>query len=167
METFRDEHDFYQEGEEREEMDQFYKIHRNFGLRAKHELKRAERYCEFLSLLIIDLSSLSKFAKRGALKSYRRMEVLSQELEALILKSVRETDLVSGVQDHKLLLLLSETPKEGAKSLAKRLGERVKYYISNAIKTPPGWQIPMNIFSYPDRKGKDKFLSFIQEITQS
>jgi hypothetical protein len=85
----------------------------------------------------------------------------------LILKSVRETDLVSGVQDQRLLLLLSETPKEGAKSLAKRLGERVKYYISNAIKTPPGWQVPMNIFSYPDRKGKDKFLGFIQEITQS
>jgi GGDEF domain-containing protein len=167
METFKDENDFYQEGEEREEMDQFYKKHRNFGLRAKHELKRAERYCEFLSLLIVDLSSLSKFAKRGALKSYRRMEVLSQELEALILKSVRETDLVSGIEDHKLLLLLSETPKEGARSLAKRLEERVKHYVSNTLQTPPGWQIPMNIFSYPDRKGKDKFLSFIQEITQS
>ena len=167
METFKDENDFYQEGEEREEMDQFYKKHRNFGLRAKHELKRAERYCEFLSLLIVDLSSLSKFARRGALKSYRRMEVLSQELEALILKSVRETDLVSGIEDHRLLLLLSETPKEGARSLAKRLEERVKHYVSNTLQTPPGWQIPMNIFSYPDRKGKDKFLSYIQEITQS
>src|SRR3972149_6918827 len=103
METFKDEHDFYQEGEEREEMDQFYKNHRNFGLRAKHELKRAERYCEFLSLLIVDLSSLSKFAKRGALKNYRRIEVLSQELEALIQESVRETDLVSGADEYLFL----------------------------------------------------------------
>jgi GGDEF domain-containing protein len=166
METFKDEH-VYQEGEEREEKDQFYRNHRNFGLRAMHELKRAERYCEFLSLLIIDFSSLSKFVKRGALKSYRRMEVFSQELESLVEKSVRETDLVSGIEDHKLLLLLSETPKEGAKSLAKRLGERVKYYISNVVKTPQGWQVPMSIFSYPDRKGKDKFLGFIKEISQS
>ncbi len=167
METFKDEDDFRQEGDEKEEMDQLYKNHHNFGLRAKLELKRAERYCEFLSLLIIDLSSLFKFARRGALKSYRRMEVVSQELEVLIQRSVRETDLVSEVQDHKLFLLLSETPKEGARSLAKRLGERVSYYISNAVKTPPGWQVPMNIFSYPDRRGKAKFLSFIQEITQS
>jgi len=166
METFKDEH-AYQEGEEREETGQCYKDHRSFALRAEHELKRAERYCEFLSLLIIDLSSLSKFAKRGALKSYRRMGVFLEELEGLVQKSVRETDLVSGIEDHKLLLLLSETPKEGARSLAKRLGERVKYYISNAVKTPPGWHVPMNIFSYPDRGGKGRFLNFIQEITQS
>jgi len=57
METFRDEHDFYQEGEEREEMDQFYKNHRNFGLRAKHELKRAERYCEFLGICFYNAKS--------------------------------------------------------------------------------------------------------------
>ncbi len=167
METFKDEKIFHQDGASGEEMDQFYKDHRNFGLRARQELKRAERYCEFLSLLIIDLSSLAKFARRGALKSYRRMEVLLEELEALVQKSVRETDLVSGVEDHKLLLLLSETPKEGAKSLARRLEERVKFYVSNALQTPPGWQVPMNIFSYPDRKGKDRFVGVIRGLTQS
>jgi len=167
MDSFKDELDPYPDHEEWEEMDQFYRKHRHFGLRAKQELKRAERYCEFLSLLVVDLSSLTKFAKRGALKSYRRVETLLEELERLVKKSVRETDLVSGVEDQKLLLLLSETPKEGARSLAKRLGEAVKYFVSYTLKTPPGWQVPVNILSYPDRKGKEKFLGFIQELTQS
>ena len=167
MNSFRDELDPKPDHEEWEETDQFYKRHRNFGLRAKQELKRAERYCEFLSLLVVDLSSLAKFAKGGAMKSYQRVETFFEELERLVKGSVRETDLVSGVEDQKLLLLLSETPKEGAKSLSKRLGERVKYFVSSTLKTPPGWQVPMNILSYPDRKGKDKFLGFIQELTQS
>jgi len=171
MVSFKDELSLYRDYEEQEEMDQFYRSHYDFGLRTKQELKRAERYCEFLSLLVLDLSSLTKFAKRGGLISYRRLETLLEDIEKMVKdredRVVRETDLVSGVENQKLLLLLPETPKEGARSLSKRIGEAVKNFASNILKTPRGWQVPMNIFSYPDRKGKEKFLSFIQELTEA
>lgn len=171
MVSFRDELDLYQNNEEREAMDQFYERHSDFGLRAKQELKRAERYCEFLSLLVLDLSGLTRLAKRGSLRGYRRVETLLEDIEKVVKdrksRVVRETDIISRIENQKLLLLLPETPKEGAKVLAKRLGETLKYRISSFLKTPPGWQVPMNILSYPDRKGKERFLGFVQDLVQS
>jgi GGDEF domain-containing protein len=167
MDHFRDEKDPYVGQLKREERDNFYRKHRNFGLWAKLELKRAERYCEFLSLLVVDLSSLAKFSPKVTSRGYRREETLLKEIENMVKSAVRETDLVSGVEGQKLILLLSETPKEGARSLAKRLGERVKVLISSFLRIPPGWQVTMNVLSYPDRKGKERFLGFLQELTQS
>ena len=39
------------------DLEEIYKSHRLFGLQALKELKRAERYCEFLSLVILDLGT--------------------------------------------------------------------------------------------------------------
>lgn len=171
MTRFKDENDLQSDYEGREEMDQFCRNHRNFGLWAKLELKRAERYCEFLSLLVLDFSSLSKFARMGAVRSYCRIETLLEDIEKRICdrrsRIVRETDVVSGVANHRLLLLLPETPKEGAVVLAKRLKDDLKNIISSSLKTPPGWQLSMDILSYPDRKGKERLMGFIGELTQS
>jgi hypothetical protein len=47
-----------------------YRPHQIFGLRAKEELKRAERYSDFLSLIVVDITSLIKFARKYGVQNF-------------------------------------------------------------------------------------------------
>ena len=143
---------------------EFHRPHKIFGLRTKQELKRAERYCEFLSLVIIDVASLSKFAEK-TLKVARKTEELQRNLEGMIRESVRETDVVSQFENNRLALLLSETPKEGADCVCQRLKEEIKTFASSSVKVPKEWEAPMEIVSFPDKEdGRERFLTFAQKF---
>jgi hypothetical protein len=81
----------------------------------------------------------------------------------MIRKSVRETDIVSGFEKNKLGLLLFETPLDGAYCLTKRLGERIKDFVSGSVKTPQRWQVPMEVVSFPEKESSEEtFLSSIR-----
>ncbi len=143
---------------------EFHRPHGIFGLRTNQELKRAERYCEFLSLVMIDIASLTRFPQKVN-KSRQDFCEIQQELENIIRKSVRETDVVSGFEDNRLALLLSETPREGANCLCDRLREGIKAFASNLIKVPHSWEVPVEIVSFPDKEdGRERFLAFTQRF---
>jgi GGDEF domain-containing protein len=145
-----------------------YRPHTIFGLRAREELKRAERYSDFLSLIVIDVTSLAKFARKHGLQKFAFPKELFENLEEMIRKSVRETDIISGLEKNKLGLLLFETPLEGANCLVKRLGERIKDFVSGSVRTPQGWQIPMEVASFPEKESSEKtFLSFVKNHFRS
>ncbi|MBD3232165.1 MAG: hypothetical protein GF315_00410, partial [candidate division Zixibacteria bacterium] len=103
---------------------EIFKSHENFGLKAHQELKRAERYCEFISLVIVSVrkngSFPNEFDKRAD-SDDARLDTIYEGLRGFISKSVRITDYVSGVEDDKLGLLLVETPEKGAVSLVNRI----------------------------------------------
>ncbi len=140
-----------------------YRPHQIFGLRAREEIKRAERYSDFLSLIVVDITSLVKFARKYGVRNFEFPRELLEYLEEMIGKSVRETDLVSGFEKNKLGLLLFETPLDGANCLARRLGERIKDFVSGSVKTPQTWQVPMEVVSFPEKENSEKtFLSFIR-----
>lgn len=140
-----------------------YRPHQIFGLRAHEELKRAERYADFLSLVIIDITSLIKFARKYGVQDLVAPNELLGNLESMIRKSVRETDIISGFEKNRLGLLLFETPLDGANCLAKRLGERIKDFVSGSVKTPQLWQVPMEVASFPEKENSEKtFLSFVR-----
>jgi GGDEF domain-containing protein len=144
-------------------LQRLYRSHRNFALRAEEELKRAERYSEFLSLIIIDLKSLKRFSAKGMSKHYKNQKDFFIDLERFIKKSVRETDIVSGFEDDKLGLLLSETPEAGADCLVKRLNESLNYLVSNSFEIPQEWQPCYEILSFPEKEdARERFLSYIQ-----
>lgn len=140
-----------------------YRSHKNFGLRATEELRRAKRYSEFLSLILLDLKSLN-----GLVKNYKNPKKFFHDLEKFIRISVRETDIVSGLEDQRLALLLFETPKDGAFCLSKRLNQEIKYFIENSIngpksKTSQNLKIKTKIVSFPEEDlGEKQFLNFVQ-----
>lgn len=143
---------------------EFHRPHKIFGLRTQQELKRAERYCEFLSLVVIDITSLSKFAQKKN-KVLQNSKELEQDLENMIRKSVRETDIVSKFEKNRLALLLSETPKEGANCVCRRLEDEIRMFASSSLKVPQGWKTPTQIVSFPDKEnGKERFLAFVQRF---
>lgn len=140
-----------------------YRPHQIFGLRAKEELKRAERYSDFLSLIVIDTTSLVKFARKYGTENFTVPKELLGNLESVIRKSVRETDIISGFEKNRLGLLLFETPLNGANCLAKRLGEKIKDFVSGTVKTPQHWQVPMEVISFPEKENSEEtFLSFVR-----
>lgn len=147
-------------------LEEIMKSHRLFGLQALRELKRAERYCEFLSLVVLDLAGLvSSKSKLFATYPLAKRQNLLPELRDFISRSVRETDLVSDFERDRLGLLLSETPHEGAKSLAKRLEENIRSFLSDRLEPSVPIQVPLKIVSYPDKvKGRDEISSVIQEF---
>jgi two-component system cell cycle response regulator len=140
-----------------------YRPHQIFGLRAREEIKRAERYSDFLSLIVVDITSLVKFARKYGVRNFEFPQGLLGYLEEMIRKSVRETDLASGFEKNKLGLLLFETPLDGANCLARRLGERIKDFVSGSVKTPQMWQVPMEVVSFPEKESSEKtFLSSVR-----
>ena len=120
------------------------------------EIKRSERYCEYLSLLIIDFSSLME---RYPL-SQRERAKMTFKIER-IKESIRETDFVCPLGHGKLALILAGTSKEGAEYLASKLKESLLPLLSPKIAEGDG-QIKTMVSSYPEAgNGKENLLKFI------
>ena len=141
-----------------------FKSHKNFSLRAVQELKRAERYSEFVSLILIDLEKwLGPSSKRE--KEAFHSGNWEKELYDLVTRETRQTDVVSGLEKNKMALLLTETSPEGAKLLAKRLTEEIALFLAAERKKLFDPKALMKIVSFPDKvKGKEKFLSVVKAL---
>ncbi len=151
----------------REDLDNLnfiFKSHKNFSLRAVQELKRAERYSEFISLILIDLEKwLGPLSKRE--KEAFCSANWEQALYDLVSRETRQTDLVSGIEHNKMALLLTETSPEGAKLLAKRLTQEIALLLAAERKKLLAPKTLMKIVSFPDKeKGKEKFLSVVKTL---
>ena len=79
-----------------------------FKRRFTQELRRAERYCEFLSLVLIDTSSA--LADQGSQEKTKALKSMGE----LIGSTVRATDILTFLGKNRLALILTATPKEGA-----------------------------------------------------
>jgi len=150
--------------EELDNLNYIFKSHKNFSLRAVQELKRAERYSEFVSLILIDLEKwLGPLSKKQ--KEAFRSGNWEQELYDLVKRETRQTDVVSGLENDKMALLLTETSFEGAKLLAKRLTDEICLFLAAERKKLLDPKVLMKIVSFPDNeKGKEKFLSVVKAL---
>lgn len=150
--------------EELDNLNYIFKSHKNFSLRAVQELKRAERYSEFVSLILIDLEKwLGPLSKKQ--KEAFRSGNWEQELYDLVKRETRQTDVISGLENDKMALLLTETSNEGAKLLAKRLTEEIALFLAAERKKLLDPKALMKIVSFPDKeKGKVKFLSVVKAL---
>ena len=98
------------------------------------EIERAHRYQHFLSLIVLDRepSPLNK-------KPF-------QEIIRFLKENTRKVDIISFYKEDKLALLLPETSKEGALSLAWRLKREIGFHdFSGGVKA----KIPLGIACYP------------------
>lgn len=116
-----------------------------FKRRFTQELRRAERYCEFLSLILFDVSSA--LADQGAERRTRTLK----SLRDLIGNTIRATDILTSLGKDRLALILTETPKEGAFRLAERLGEKITgTSLPEGLKPPIGDAVNIGIASFPE-----------------
>jgi diguanylate cyclase (GGDEF)-like protein len=92
----------------------------------RRETKRASRSGRPLSLLFVDLDGFKQVNDRhGHLRGSRALV----EAAAVIRGSARETDVVARFGGDEFALILPDTGREGAVSVAERIRERISEYI--------------------------------------
>lgn len=143
----------------RENFKDAVKSHKDFSIHAGQEVLRAERYSNYISLLIIEINGCNHnnhfLLEHG---NDDGADAVYENLWNLVCNSVRITDYVSEIKDGKMGLLLVETPPEGVQALLKRLKTAVNDYMGSVVPEPREMNISFKFITFPDRdNGKQKF----------
>jgi GGDEF domain-containing protein len=111
------------------------------------EIARSQRYGSSFSVVVLDIASTSL----AALKSHVRSQALTQ-LGTLLRSTARTTDrlgIVDTRTDRRIFAILAETPKSGAESFAKRMGDRVAdLWLGKGVALSP---VPAQAFSFAEQ----------------
>lgn len=119
------------------------------------ELKRAERYRVFMSLLIYDLSLITKASKFQSEKI--------GNLKTKLVKKMRVIDVVAQIDETKIALLLPETSRQGAELASKRLGAEINNWMKEEFTITMDHIVPKQIASFPNATGSDTIDQFLEE----
>jgi diguanylate cyclase (GGDEF)-like protein len=142
-------------------MDKLYGDIRAFKIRAQEELRRARRYAAFVSLISMDLSHVDG---KGDIENFAGLDEFMKSLRQLVRSSIRDTDIIGSSGGKRLLLLLIDTPLEGAEVLSERLQKSIRYFMCNNIKSPLNWRVPMKRYCFPGTPGEEINIQSVLEI---
>ncbi|HDL04634.1 MAG TPA: GGDEF domain-containing protein [candidate division Zixibacteria bacterium] len=131
-----------------------------------YELRRAERYRIFLSLVVINLGPIIELGGNGSLSKDADKEQFLGDLFEVLRGSVREVDLISGYGDTKIGLLLPETPRQGAEAAARRISETLYSFCGDYFRKPADYLVPVEISSFPDAAGARSVASYIEDFAR-
>ncbi len=141
-------------------------IEHDFASRIEYELKRAERYRIFLSLLIFNLGPVvDRGGSAGVTEEEIREKFLS-DIRSFIGHTVREIDAISNSNNIKVGLLLPETSRQGAEAAARRLGQQINGFCKEYFPQATDHFIPVEISSYPDAVGARAIQDYIGEFNK-
>ncbi|MCP4634364.1 MAG: hypothetical protein GY855_15665 [candidate division Zixibacteria bacterium] len=146
---------------------ELFKSHAHFGLKVRQELKRAERYCEFVSLITINIQRENRIESEfdNSESGFDIIERMQEGLRKLICRSIRITDYVSGIENDMMGLLLVETSKEGASVFLERLKSIINGYLSPYYSEECPTDISYLTVSFPDENhDKNEFAHTIREF---
>ncbi len=121
------------------------------------ELKRAERYRIFVSLIVIDLGFLATVPGD-------RPDGLIDDLINVVGRNVRAIDNVSRLDENRLALLFPETTRQGAEIASKRITELIRTYLVNQGNRVDQ-VIPLEMASYPDAAGARSVADFLRDFS--
>ena len=113
------------------------------------ELKRAERYRTFLSLLVLNLSELLDNISKRDTDSPDILDELIASAAKRIKQDARETDKVSFFEDGRLAMLLPETDFTGARAAAGRIEDLVSEFLAEFLQCDYQFSVPLEITSFP------------------
>jgi len=133
-------------------------MHNKFVNQVNMELKRAERYSVFISIVIMDLSFLETYLEKNE----------SEPVKAVLDKvreSIRVMDFVSPLEGNKIGLLFPETARQGAEIAGRRISEIIRDYFSKKDKLSLDRVIPFQMASYPDAAGTISVSDFLKNYS--
>ena len=131
------------------------------------ELKRAERYRNFLSLLVLNLSEFLSTAGRRKITSDEDTTRFMESLIDRVQKGARETDVISGTRNASLVLLLPETNQVGAEIAGKRFRKLLSEFLADYLDSDYRFDIPLEITSFPDQSGLKHFTNRLETLFSS
>jgi len=123
------------------------------------ELKRAERYRIFISLIVLDVDFIKSVFPRQS-------ESILNDIMGLVQKHIRAIDNISLLDSFKLGLLFPETTRQGAEIASKRISEIIRNRLSELNDKKLDQVIPLEMASYPDAAGAKSITDFLQEYSE-
>lgn len=139
-----------------EQLEFLTRSHRSFSARAAQELHRAERYRQYLSLIIVRGGQADLAASDGP---YEDMTGPMADLASAIRVDCRTSDLVSGVERGDFAILLVETGPEGAQRFIARLNDNINSLFSGDTSDMEDTKIPIEIITFPDQNSNSTSLA--------
>jgi hypothetical protein len=136
----------------------------NFAGQINYELKRAERYRYFVSLIVLNIGPVLDLGGNGALKDEKDRSRFITELNKVLDNAVREVDSISNHQRTRIGLLLPETSRQGAESAARRITTTLYEFCNNYFGKPADYLMPVEISSFPDAAGVRTIASYLEEF---
>ncbi len=128
--------------------------------RVDNELKRAERYRIFISLIVLDVGFVdSTFPEQSS--------TIMDDIVSLVQKHIRAIDNVSVLQPYKLGLLFPETTRQGAEIASKRITEVIKARLSELNNKRFDQIIHLEMASYPDAAGAKSIGDFLRDYSET
>ncbi|HZI09935.1 MAG TPA: diguanylate cyclase [Myxococcus sp.] len=97
--------------------------HRHFQHRLREEFRRAQRYDDALSLILLDLDH---FKRVNDTHGHTVGDAVLREVAAALTRSIRETDLVARYGGEEFALLLPRTHLTGALTVAERVQRELR-----------------------------------------
>jgi GGDEF domain-containing protein len=137
---------------------------RQFRDLALLELKRAERYRNFLSLLVLNLSEFLTNAGRRKMVSSADVDRFMETVVNRVRLEARETDMISPFDNDRLVMLLPETDQSGAKAAAERFQDLISEFLSEFLGSSYEFDVPLEISSFPDPGGKASLKSRLKVL---
>jgi GGDEF domain-containing protein len=119
------------------------------------ELKRAERYRIFISMLVFDLSFIDNLFPQNPAE-------IKKELTDWITNDIRAIDFASRLEDNKLALFFPETGRQGAELASKRITDMIKEKIAELHDIQVQQSIAPRMASFPDAAGADSIDDFLK-----
>jgi len=121
--------------------------HRRFQERLEEEIKRAERYGEPLSLILLDIDH---FKKVNDTYGHPAGDAVLKKLAALIRKTVREIDFPARYGGEEFALIILKSKAKDAEKIAERLRKTVQKRVIKTESTEISVTLSLGIASYPD-----------------
>jgi GGDEF domain-containing protein len=128
------------------------------------ELKRAERYRKFLSLLVLNLSEFVSTAGRRKISTREEVDRFMESVIGRIRQVARETDLISGINNRHLVMLLPETDRVGAEAASTRFQQMVAEFLSDFLDSDYEFDISVDITSFPDQSSRKRFRNRLRQL---
>jgi diguanylate cyclase (GGDEF)-like protein len=132
--------------------------YRYFTRKLKTELRRAERYEQPLSLLMIDIDWFKRYND-----TYGHLfgNLVLQDLAGRIKESVREVDEVCRYGGEEFVVILPQTKKEDAQMIGERIRQRVggKEFIDDQENARVRITVSIGVATYPENGKTPKELT--------
>ena len=122
------------------------------------ELKRAERYRVFVTMIRFDLSVIDKLFPE-------KSESVLNEMVNFAQSKIRGSDMISSTQ-RSIAILIPETPRQGAEVTSRRLSEMFRQRLSEMATSEIEDVIPLEMASYPDTAGARPMADFLEELAE-
>jgi len=135
----------------------------DFSFQMQYELKRAERYRIFLSLVVINLGPIVDTTAEISRDEQRRTKLI-HELQQVIKTASREIDYVSNSGRLKVGLLMPETSRQGAEAATRRVIDQLNRFCSDYFIDNDDYLVPVEISSFPDASGARSIASYLEEF---